>query len=58
MHQKSLIEGSKRVSFAPEGDKRLTINIRDDLHKELKIAAIELASTAGDINEQLIEKYP
>jgi len=46
-----------RVFFAPEGDKRLTINIREDLHKRLKIAAIEKEMTAGEIIEQLVEKY-
>ena len=46
-----------RIFFAPEGDKRLTINIKDDLHKKLKIAAIEQGSTAGDIIEKLIEEY-
>lgn len=53
--KKSVAEN--RIFFAPEGDKRLTINIRDDLHKKLKISAIEQGSTAGDIIEQLIEKY-
>ena len=37
--KKSLADN--RIFFAPEGDKRLTINIRDDLHKKLKISAIE-----------------
>jgi hypothetical protein len=46
-----------RIFFAPEGDKRLTINIREDLHKKLKIAAIEQGITAGEILESLIEKH-
>ena len=53
--KKSLADN--RIFFAPEGDKRLTINIRDDLHKKLKISAIEQGSTAGEIIEKLIEKY-
>lgn len=57
MLKKAIIDGGNRVFFAPEGDKRLTINIRDDLHKKLKIAAIEQGSTAGDIIEHLIDKY-
>lgn len=46
-----------RVFFAPEGDKRLTINIKDELHRKLRIAAIERDSTAGEIIEELIENY-
>lgn len=46
-----------RIFFAPEGDKRLTINLNAHLHKKLKIAAIEQGITAGEIIEQLIEKY-
>ena len=46
-----------RIFFAPEGDKRLTINLNAELHKKLKIAAIEQGITAGEIIEQLIKKY-
>ena len=46
-----------RIFFAPEGDKRLTINLNAELHKKLKIAAIEQEITAGEIIEQLLEKY-
>jgi len=46
-----------RIFFAPEGDKRLTINLNADLHKKLKIAAIEQDITAGEIIEKLIKKY-
>ena len=46
-----------RIFFAPEGDKRLTINLNAELHKKLKIAAIEQGITAGEIIEQLIEKH-
>lgn len=46
-----------RVFFAPAGDKRLTINLNVELHKKLKIAAIEQGITAGEIIEQLIEKH-
>lgn len=46
-----------RIFFAPAGDKRLTINIKENLHKKLKIKAIEENTTAGDILEKLIEKY-
>lgn len=49
--------GQSRVFFAPEGDKRLTINIREDLHKRLKITAINHDLTVGEIIEQLVEKH-
>jgi len=47
----------KRVFHAPEGDKRLTINIKQELHKKLKIAAINNDMTAGELIEALIEKH-
>lgn len=47
----------KRIFHAPKGDKRLTINIKADLHKRLKIAAIENEMTAGELLERLIEKH-
>ena len=53
--KKSLADN--RIFFAPEGDKRLTINIKEELHKKLKIKAIEENTTAGDILENLIDKY-
>ena len=47
----------KQIFFAPEGDRKLTINIREDLQKRVKIAAIEKEMTAGEIIEQLVEKH-
>lgn len=44
-----------RIFFAPKGDKRLTININEKLHKRLKIAAINQGKTAGEIIEELLE---
>lgn len=49
--------GNTRIFFAPEGDKRLTINIKQELHKKLKIEAIEKGITVGEIIEQLVEKH-
>lgn len=46
-----------RIFFAPVGDKRLTINIKQELHKKLKIAAIEKGMTVGEIIEQLVEQH-
>ena len=46
-----------RVFFAPEGYKRLTVNIREDLHKKLKLAAIEQGTTVGDMLSKLAEQH-
>ena len=48
----------KAVSgLVPEGDVRLTANIRQDLHLKLKIASAYRRITIGEIIEELIEKY-
>lgn len=49
--------GGTRMFFAPAGDRRLTINIKKELHKKLKIEAIEKGITVGEIIEQLVEKH-
>lgn len=41
----------------PEGDVRLTANIRQDLHLKLKIASAYRRTTIGEIIEELVEKY-
>ena len=43
--------------LVPEGDVRLTANIRDDLHLKLKIAAARRRTTIGELLEELVEKY-
>lgn len=48
---------ASRVFFAPEGDKRLTINMRQELHKKLKMAAVQQDTTVGEILEALVEKH-
>jgi len=45
---------NNRVFNAPEGYRRLTINLREDLHKKLRLAAIEQDCTATDIIERLL----
>ena len=44
----------KRAFFAPEGYRRLTINLREELHKKLRLAAIEQDCNATDIIERLL----
>jgi hypothetical protein len=46
----------KRAFFAPEGYRRLTVNLREDLHKKLRLAAVEQDCNATDIIERLLVK--
>ncbi len=41
----------------PEGDVRLTANIREELHLKLKIAAATRRTTIGELIEELVETY-
>lgn len=41
----------------PEGDVRLTANIREDLHLKLKIAAAHQRTTIGELIEKLVAKH-
>ena len=43
----------KRSFNAPEGDKRLTVNVSKELHLKLKMAAVMAQTTVGE----LIEKF-
>ena len=52
---KKAVKGQNKGFSAPEGDKRLTINIKEDLHKRLKFAALKQDTTVGEIIEQLVE---
>ena len=47
----------ERVFYAPQGDKRLTVNLREDLHKKLKQKALDSGTTAGEIIEELLDKH-
>jgi hypothetical protein len=53
---KPVVAASGRIFHAPEGHRRLTINLRDDLHKKLRMAAVERDCTATEIIEQLLAK--
>ncbi len=41
----------------PEGDVRLTANIRQDLHLKLKIEAAHRRTTIGELIEELVDKH-
>lgn len=43
--------------LVPEGDVRLTANIREDLHLKLKIAAAHKRTTIGELIEMLVAKH-
>ena len=45
---------TKRVFHAPEGYRRLTINLTHELHKKLKQAALDADCTATDIVEKML----
>jgi hypothetical protein len=49
-------EAGRRVFNAPEGHRRLTINLPIELHKKLKLAAVNRDMTATDIILILLEK--
>jgi len=46
-----------RVFNAPEGYRRLTINLPEGLHKKIKFCAIQNDTTVTDIITDLIEQY-
>ena len=47
----------QRSGLVPEGDVRLTANIRGDLHLKLKIRAAQERTTVGELIEQWIEGW-
>ena len=44
----------KRAFCAPHGYRRLTINLREELHKKLRLVAVEQDCTATEIIERLL----
>jgi hypothetical protein len=47
----------KRIFNAPEGYKRLTINLPVKLHTKLKVVAATKEKTATEIIESLLEEH-
>lgn len=45
-----------RVFFAPEGYRRLTMNVTHEMHKKLKLMAVEQDTTVTEILTKLVEK--
>ena len=46
----------KRAFFAPEGYRRLTINVTHEMHKKLRLMAVEQDTTITDILTKLVAK--
>ena len=49
--------GALTSRFPPSGDTRLTVNMRDELHMRLKMAAVKQRTTVGQIIEDLVEQH-
>lgn len=47
----------QKSGLVPEGDVRLTANIRGDLHLKLKIRAAQERTTVGELIEQWVETW-
>ena len=45
-----------RIFHAPDGYKRLTINLREDIHKKIKLIAVQEESTVTNIISDFLEK--
>lgn len=50
------VETEARSTYAPEGYRRLTINLPEKLHKKLRMKAVEQNTTATEIIERLLNK--
>jgi len=46
-----------KSGLVPDGDTRLVCNVRSDLHKKLKHAAVDEETTIGQIVESMIDKH-
>ena len=55
-NKKQPAQPQTRVFTAPEGFRRLTINLPMDLHKKLKLSAVNRDVTATDIIINLLEE--
>ena len=55
----SFAKGKKpsKSGLVPDGDTRLVCNVRTNLHRKLKHAAVDEGTTIGQIVERLIDKH-
>ena len=49
-------KADKRVFYAPEGYRRLTINLEESMHKKLRQMALDQDCTVTDIIVNLVSK--
>lgn len=54
---KEAVKARPTSGQVPDGDVRLTANIREDLHLKLKIAAAHRRTTIGELIEMLVAKH-
>jgi hypothetical protein len=47
----------EKSGLIPEGDVRLTANVRADLHMKLKMRAVQNRTTVGELIEEWIEGW-
>ena len=47
---------NNRSGMVPDGDVRLTANVKRELHQKLKMASVMTRTTMGELIEQLIAK--
>ena len=52
----SATQTDKRVFYAPEGHRRLTINLEESMHKKLRQMALDQDCTVTDIIVNLVSK--
>jgi hypothetical protein len=45
-----------KIFHAPAGYRRLTINLKEDIHKKIRLKAVEEDCTVTDIITKLLEK--
>jgi predicted HicB family RNase H-like nuclease len=50
-------KGKSKSGQIPDGDVRLTANIKEELHTRLKIEAAKRRMSIGDLVEELIETH-
>lgn len=53
----SLRKPPQKSGLVPEGDVRLTANIRSDLHLKLKMRAAQELATMGELIEEWIDSW-
>ena len=48
---------TRKPTNVPKGDRRLSVNLREDLYLKLHMEALKRSTTAGELIEGFIEKH-